>query len=57
MGRYELSPVGQVSIPLVDAHEYIANISSPVNDFVRREMEHNLTLFNSRMSSSIEDEP
>ena len=48
-GNYEFYPIGQISIALDDAYEYIANIPSPINDALRKDIERNLTLFNPRM--------
>jgi hypothetical protein len=39
-----------MSIAYNDAHKYIANISFPINYFIRKDIEKNLTLFNPRMS-------
>ncbi|CAF2376052.1 unnamed protein product [Rotaria sp. Silwood2] len=44
--KYELYPMEQLSIVRTDAHQYIANVSLPINDFIRKDTENYLTSFN-----------
>lgn len=47
--KYELYPIQQLSVARIDAFEYIANLSSPINEIRRKDIEDNLTFLNSRM--------
>jgi len=49
---YQLYPFEQRSIARDDTHQYIANISLPITDLIRKDIEHYLTSFNPRMYSS-----
>ncbi|CAF4066459.1 unnamed protein product, partial [Rotaria sp. Silwood2] len=44
--KYELYPMEQLSIVRTDAHQYIANVSLPINDFIRKDTENYLTSLN-----------
>ena len=46
---YELYPNEQLSVARNEAHQYIANISSPINNFIRKDIENYLASLNSRM--------
>lgn len=44
--RYVLYPFGQATIALDKTLDHTANISLPISDFIREDLEKNLTLFN-----------
>jgi hypothetical protein len=51
--KYELYPIEQFSIARNDTHQYITNISFPITDFIRKDIENYLTSFNPRMYREI----
>lgn len=47
--KYDLYPSGQLSVVRSDAQQYIANVSLPLTNSIRQDIENYLTSFNRRI--------